>query len=212
MPASQGYATAAMSESDRRLLVMRIEPEARERVAQALAHNFAADHIGAEELEARLARVYGAATPAELAAIVADLPEVASAAALVPAEAPAAQRISALFSAQEQRVTGVVPRRLEVRGRLGYVELDLTQATFEPGLTEIDVRAFMGYVEIRFPAGVRVESRGHALFGFFSLKGGSGVEPAPCVVKITGRATFGYAEFFVKRDKKSLPPTSNGAG
>jgi len=199
-----------MNESDQRLLAKRIEPQARERVAQALAHNFAADDINAEELEARLARVYGATTPAELAAIIADLPEVvlASTATASLAKIPAAQRISALFSAQEQRMTGVVPRRLEVRGRLGYVELDLTQATFEPGLTEIDVHAFMGYVEIRFPAGVRVESAGHALFGFFSLKGAAGEAPSPCVVKITGRATFGYAEFVARRDKKALRPTS----
>ncbi len=198
-----------MSESDRRLPARRIDPEARERVAHALAHNFAADHLDADELESRLARVYAATTPTELESIVADLPAVAQAsAAVVPAKAPEAHRISALFSAQEQRLTGAVPRRIELRGSLGYIELDLTQATFEPGLTEIDVRAFMGYVEIRFPAGVRVESGGHALFGFFSLKGGSSTDPSPSVVKITGRATFGYAEFFVKRDKKALPPTS----
>ncbi len=197
-----------MSESQQRLPARRIEPEARERVAHALAHNFAADHLDADELEARLARVYAATTAEELAAVVADLPEVVPDAALAPAKAPEARRISALFSAQEQRVTGMVPRRLELRSKWGYVELDLTRATFEPGLTEIDVRAFMGYVEIRFPADVRIESGGHALFGFFSLKGGSGDTPSPCVVRITGRATFGYAEFFVKRDKKALPPTS----
>jgi hypothetical protein len=199
-----------MSDSHQRLPARRIEPEARERVAHALAHNFAADHLDADELESRLTRVYAATTPAELESIVADLPAVAQAsdAAVVPAKAPEAHRISALFSAQEQRLTGAVPRRIELRGSLGYIELDLTQATFEPGLTEIDVRALMGYVEIRFPPGVRVESGGHALFGFFSLKGGSGNAQSPSVVKITGRATFGYAEFFVKRDKKALPPTS----
>ncbi len=194
-----------MSTPDERLSSLRIAPAARERVAQALSRHFAEDHIDTRELEARLARVYAATTAAELDAIVADLPTTtAEAAALAPAKAPA-ERISALFSGQEQRITGVVPRRLEVRGRLGYVELDLTKASFAPGLTEIDVRAFMGYVEIRLPAGVRIENHGGALFGFFSLKGRGASDEAPALLRITGRATFGYAELFVRRDQPVLP-------
>jgi predicted membrane protein len=76
------------------------------------------------------------------------------------------------------------------------VELDLTEATFEPGVTTIDVRAFMGYVQIRFPAGVRVESAGRALFGYFAIKGGAPGN-APSVVRITGRAALGFAEVFL---------------
>jgi hypothetical protein len=179
------------------------EPDARERVVAVLTRHFADDRISAEELEARLERVYHATTGAELEAVVADLPAalpaVATRAHLV--EAPPAPRISALFSGQEERLTGVVPRELQLRARLGYVELDLTRATFEPDLTVIDVRAFMGYVQIRLPAGVRAESRGRALFGFFSLKGPArpGAEDSPSVVRITGRATFGFAECFVGR-------------
>ena len=99
-------------------------------------------------------------------------------------------RVAAQLSAVERQWSGVVPRRLEVRGRLGYVELDLTGATFEPGVTVIDVRAFMGYVQIRFPAGVRVECLGRAFAGFFSLKGAAraGAAEEPRVVQIVGRA------------------------
>ncbi len=176
----------------------------------ALTRHFAADRITAEDLEERLERVYHATTASQLEAIVADLPATlpADASPAVPAEGAQAQRISALFSGQEQRVTGVVPPQLEVRSRLGYVELDLTRATFAPGVTSIDVRAFMGYVQIRFPAGVRVECRGHALFGFFSLKGGSesDAEDSPSVVRITGRASFGFAECFAGQGRAALPP------
>ncbi len=199
-----------MDESNR-LAPRSIASEARERVAQTLTHHFAADHIDAEELELRLARVYDAKTAAELASIAADLPAIAPDPAAI-ATKPAGRRIAALFSAQEQQLTGVVPRRLEICGRLGYVELDLTRATFEPGLTEIDVRAFMGYVQIRFPADVQVESDGHALFGFFSVHGSRCLSPQaavpPCVVKITGRATFGFAEFFVQKSERALLPGS----
>ena len=84
---------------------------------------------------------------------------------------------------------------LPLRARLGYVELDLTGARFEAGLTTIDVRTFMGYVQLLLPAGVRVESSGRAILGFFALKGtGAGDGP---VVRITGRAALGFAEAIV---------------
>ncbi len=186
---------------DDRLPAPPLQPEARERVVDTLTRLFAEDRITSEDLEARLERVYRATSARQLEAVVADLPAALPAvgASAVPAPTGASQRIGALFSGQEQRVTGVVPRELEVRSRFGYVELDLTRATFEPGVTEIDVRAFMGYVQIRLPAGVRVDCRGHAVFGFFSLKGArrAGGEDAPAVVRITGRASFGFAECFV---------------
>ena len=189
-----------------------LDPAARERVVEVLSRHFADDRISAEDLEVHLERVYRATTAAQLDAVIADLPESSPAGAslAVRTEQQVAQRISALLSGQEQRMTGVVPPRLEVRSRLGYVELDLTRATFAPGVTEIDVRALLGYVQIRFPAGVRVECLGQAVLGFFSLKGASrsGGEDAPSIVRIAGRATLGFAECFIAK-AKSLPPGSD---
>lgn len=176
---------------------------ARDRVVDVLKRNFANANLTEAGLEARLQRVYAATASHELEAIVADLPAYpAAATAALRSGLATGSRISALLSGQERKVAGVVPRELELRARLGYVELDLTQAAFEPGVTTIDVRSFMGYVQIRFPAGVRVESNGRALFGFFSLKdaGHPGAGDAPdarSLVRITGRATLGFAEGFV---------------
>jgi len=156
---------------------------ARERVIEILTRHFANDDLTEADLEARCQAVYAAQTSRELDAIVADLPT---------AVAHEATDVTAVFSGQERKLAGVVPRELRLRARLGYVELDLREATFEPGVTTIDVRAFMGYVQIRLPAGVRVESSGRALFGFFAIKGPAG--DAPRIVRITGRATFGFAE------------------
>jgi hypothetical protein len=190
-------------------------PDAREGVVDALTRLFADDRISEADLEARLERVYRATSVAELEAVLADLPAAVptTAAHATRTDTRRVQRISALFSSQEQRLTGVVPRQLQLRGRLGYVELDLTGATFEPGLTEIDVRAFMGYVQIRFPAGVRVDSHGRALFGYFALKGASeaGADSAS-VVRVTGRATFGFAECRVGGGRRALPHGDDAAG
>lgn len=126
---------------------------------------------------------------------------------LVPAEAePNAElepvlgtRILGLLSGQERKLEGVVPREMTLRARLGYVELDLTSARFQPGVTTIDVDAMLGYVQIRFPPGVRVESNGHAVIGFFAFKGGAAPQDtatsdAQPVVHVTGGAFLGFAE------------------
>lgn len=172
----------------------------RDRVVDVLTRYFANDELTEAELDARLQRVYAATTRGELEAIIADLPALAGPETRpVPAAQFRGTEIAALFSGQERRLTDVVPRDLRLRARLGYVELDLTQARFEAGITTIDVRAFMGYVEIRLPAGVRVESLGRALFGYFAVKdsGASGASADAPVVRITGRAAVGYTEVFL---------------
>lgn len=164
----------------------------------ALTRHYANDELSDADLEARLERVYAATTLLELHAVLADLPALTSPGAADHPDA-AVQKprdITAWFSGHDQKVTGVVPRELRVRARLGYVRLDLTRATFEPGVTVIDVRSILGYVQIGLPPGVRVESEGRALFGFFALKGAgaSDVGPAASVVRFTGRAILGFAE------------------
>jgi hypothetical protein len=111
-------------------------------------------------------------------------------------------RILGLLSGQERKLEGVVPREMTLRARLGYVELDLTNARFQPGVTTIDVDAILGYVQVTFPAGVRVESDGHAVIGFFSFKGGGAPQAAETsdvpVVRVTGGAMLGFAEGITK--------------
>jgi hypothetical protein len=183
-----------------------LPPEARDRAVDVLTHSYANDQLTEEQLETLLDRVYRATTLAELQSLIGNLPvpqavggeggstELAGQASSALASPPV--RVRALLSGHERKVTGVVPRRLELRARLGYVEMDLTHATFEPGVTEIDARAHMGYVEIRLPGDVQVENDGGAIFGYFALKGSGSPETVRSdrVVRITGRAIMGYAE------------------
>jgi hypothetical protein len=186
-----------------------IPPEARDHAVDVLARRFASDQLSEEQLETLLDRVYRANTLAELDNLIADLPvprdkdveggSTDVAAAGSSALEPQPVRIRSVLSGQERRITGVVPRRLELRARLGYVELDLTHATFEPGLTEIDARALMGYVQIRLPGDVQIDNEGAAILGFFALKGaglGAGADTGR-IVRVTGRAIMGFAECLV---------------
>jgi predicted membrane protein len=100
--------------------------------------------------------------------------------------------IRATLSGQERKLAGTVPQELLLVARMGYVELDLRDAVFPPGVTVIDVRSFIGYVEIRLPEGIRVENHGSALFGYFAVRGLD--EDSDSIVRITGRAVCGYAE------------------
>lgn len=171
-----------------------VPSEARERVVQILTRHFANDDLTDDDLDARLQLVYAAKTPSELDAIISDLPALpGTPAAAVPARRDA--EIRALFSGQERKIAGPMPRDLKLRVAIGYVELDLREATFEPGVTTIDVRTMMGYAEIRLPAGVRVESEGRALFGYFATKGTP--EDSARIVRITGRSLFGYTECYL---------------
>src|SRR5262245_50761154 len=170
----------------------------RHRVAEVLTRHFANNELTEQELETRLHRVYTATSRQDLDLLLADLPVPA-----IDSEADDGGRISSsdiseILSGHETKLTGVVPSKLRLRVQLGYIELDLTGATFEPGVTTIEVDAFMGYVQVRFPPGIQAESRGHALFGFFSFKGTdappAGDVNARALVRVTGRVTFGFAE------------------
>lgn len=199
--------------SDRPVPPAPLPPEARDRAVDVLAQSYANDQLSEEQLETLLDHVYQATTLAELQSLIANLParrpgegnavDVAASASSA-LEAPV-ERIRAALSGQERKITGVVPRRLDLRARLGYVELDLTQATFEPGVTEINARALMGYVQIRLPGDVQIENEGGAIFGFFALKGRGSPEAAVSgrIVRVTGRAFMGFAECLVR---------SSGAG
>lgn len=159
----------------------------RERAIETLTGHFAEGVLSQDELEARFERVYQARTRTELAAVTADLPARR-------AVEPAPGRISALLSGHEANFEGPVPARLVVRARAGYAEVDLTRAVFGPGVTEIDVRSFAGYVQLYLPAGVTVETDGGALAGYFAVRGTPRPRSSRAVVRITGRATFGFVE------------------
>jgi len=159
----------------------------RERAVALLTRHFANDVLTEADFEARLEIAYSATSARELEAITADL----------PSQVPSGQ-ITAFFSGQERKLAGAVPRDLTIRSRLGYVELDLTGATFKTGVTTIAASAFMGYVQIRLPSGVRVDSAGRALFGYFSLKGASA--DSGSVVRIVGRPIFGFVEAIIGED------------
>ncbi len=179
-----------------------VSPAARERVVALLTERYAQDDLTLEEFERRATAAYAARTPDELAALTADLAD---------AKLPAGR--SSLPSMNVGVVLGsivrdmhAVPRVLDVRTVLGNVELDLTHATFAPGVTEISLHAFMGNIEIQLPPHVGVEDHVSAVLGSFEYRrhprAASWVEShhVTSVVRFTGRVTMSSAEVVIRKD------------
>lgn len=173
--------------------------QVRERVIEALSEHFARDHLTIDELESRMTRVYAASTPQEVNALLDGLPALTTASPLPATADPYAvapkmrERLVAVMSGIVRRGLWVIPRRLRVVAVMGGVDLDLRQATFSPGVTEIHAFVLMGGLVVRVPPGVRLETDGFAFMGGFEdrlFEPGAAGRDAP-VVRVTGVAIMG---------------------
>jgi hypothetical protein len=193
--------------------------ERRERVIELLTESFARDEIGLEEFEARVEAVYVGKTALELDALVRGLEHTESsestaivlaqaeiapdggAAALVTLE-PSASRpiVRAIFSNIERCDQFVMPRSTTIEALFGNVEIDLRNATFASGITEISAKAIFGSIEIVVPADMSVEVHGSGIFGNFEGATRTIADPDSPVLRIVGSAIF--ASVVVK----TLPP------
>jgi hypothetical protein len=120
-----------------------------------------------------------------------------------PEIVPAREAIVALVGASERKGAWVVPRQVRVVSVMGGVDLDLREAQFGEGVTEIEVFALMGGVEICVPTGVRVEATGMGILGGFGITGAD-ADPGPNapVLRISGVALMGGVDAKLKKIKR----------
>lgn len=183
-------------------------------MAQVLCVHYAADHITMATLEERLALVYRSQSWEDLDRLVSDLPavseklDVGAAPIMAPSRAiPPRSFVMAFMGGVARKGSWLVPRELKIVAVMGGAEIDLREARFGPGVTDIDVTVFMGGVEIIVPRGVRVELVGGAFMGGFESDAGdaTALDPNQPVLRVTGLAVMGGVEVKVKRPgKKTL--------
>ena len=185
----------------------------RERVATTLSARFADDVLSLDEFEQRVAAVYRAESRAELDALVADLspaPTVlppATSTTAPPDSVPARDRRFAILANLEHHSMAIVPRELSVSAVFGNVELDLRDATFGAGTTEIRVRAVFGHIGLTLPAGTQVDQRASGILGSIECPKSPLATPrsgAP-VVRLTGHAILGAVEIHFGEPSPQLP-------
>jgi hypothetical protein len=179
----------------------------RERVVQTLSAYFAQDQLTLTEFEHRLERAYNVSALDQLRSLIADLPalpvhaDTQGAATAIPALVPSSEvpprgGMFAVMGAHERTGSWIVPRQLKVVVLMGYAELDLREARFGPGVTDIEVFVMMGGVGIIVPPGVRVESMGAAFMGGFELQAGdaTALSPAHPILRVGGVVVMGGVE------------------
>ena len=185
----------------------------REAAVERLSSAFAHDVIEVDEFERRVAEAYRAATRGDLIRLTADLPRSSAHAAgvAVPGEAadspaPLPVRVKGVFSSVERGGYVAVPPRMEIVAHFASIELDLRHAWFLPGVTELEIRAVMGNVEIQLPPDVEIENEGDWVLCSVSVRRPAADEAghfATSVVRLKGRAVFSNVELQGKPPKKT---------
>jgi hypothetical protein len=173
--------------------------DARDRAVAQLTQAFSDDLIGIEELESRMSQAHGAASVSEVERAVCDLVYDVPSTALAPLRSAHAdhalrrERLGAVFGGIERGGRWVVPRRLQVIAVFGGVALDLREAVFLPGVTEIHVVAAFGGVQVIVPPSLAVDVSGTAVLGGFAHLGRAPVpfQPGRPLLRVHGRATLG---------------------
>ena len=110
---------------------------------------------------------------------------------LVPPESvPDRQGVMACLSNTARNGGWALPRLFRALAIMGEVKLDLRDVHLGAGVSEIQVRAFMGNVEITVPHNLRVECDGTPFLGEFNIKRRSKSVPSPDapLIRITGGA------------------------
>jgi hypothetical protein len=172
--------------------------QAREQAIAILTEHLVEDTIDLEEFEARLTRAHSAETPDAIAAVHADLPALASAPRMSVAVARASDvrpeaSLYAVLGGITRSGAWAVPKHVSIDTVLGGAQLDLREAQFGPGVTEIKVRALLGGVQIIVPPGLAVQTEGSSILGGFDHVGRSPAHPDPDapLLRIEGVAILG---------------------
>ncbi|HSG09657.1 MAG TPA: DUF1707 domain-containing protein [Longimicrobiales bacterium] len=192
----------------------------RQATVDALCEHFANDVMSIDEFERRVELAHRASTLDDLRSLLKDLPgENLPAVPVAGVPAPATQRqyrvtsaahvkdreiVLAILGGASRKGAWTPARRNYAFSLMGGTQLDFREASLGPGVTDVQVFAIMGGVEIVVPPGVNVESHGIGLLGGFDHRGGDD-EPdmrAP-TLRITGLAVMGGVDISVRHPGES---------
>ena len=190
-----------------------------------LMEAFAEDALDVDEFERRLDLAHAASTSDDLKALLADLPTQnlptapghgSGAGVAAPADRPSysvqteaqvkeSQFVVAVMGGSSRRGHWRPARKNYAVAVMGGTELDFREAALPPGVTEVQVWAMWGGVDIIVPPGVNVESHGIALLGGFDHAGTAAGNPDPLAptIRITGVALMAGVDIAVRHPGES---------
>lgn len=195
----------------------------RNRTLHVIQDHFAHNRINMVELDRRTELAAHAESPAQLKAIIEDLPAPPEAGAAGPIEAEQAlvppaptalvpagresQRVIGVFGGPSRRGVWRPAREIKALAVFGGVDLDFRQAELQPGLTEVKCKAVFGGVTISVPPDMYVEVEGTGVMGDFSYhrKGHALPEKTDAPwIRVTGFAVLGGVEVKVPKKRNKL--------
>ncbi len=192
--------------------------ETRQATIDALCEHFANDAFPVEEFERRVEVAHRAASVDELRRLLQDLPAVNLPAVRSDGTAPAPRARPRVAPAAHERDQGFVvaimggatrkghwsPARTNFAFALmGGTELDFREAALPRGVTQVQVLAIMGGVDIIVPPGVNVESHGMGIMGGFDDAGEEEHDPSAPTLRIAGLAVMGGVDISVRHPGES---------
>ncbi|HSW28851.1 MAG TPA: DUF1707 domain-containing protein [Longimicrobiales bacterium] len=192
--------------------------ETRQATIDALCEHFANDAIPVEEFERRVEVAHRAASVDELRRLLQDLPEMNLPAVRSGGTVPGPRARRRVVPAAHERDQGFVvavmggairkghwsPARTNFAFTLmGGAELDFREAALPRGVTQVQVLAIMGGVDIIVPPGVNVESHGIGIMGGFEDAGEQDHDPSAPTLRIAGLAVMGGVDISVRHPGES---------
>ena len=183
----------------------------------ALCEHFANDVMSVEEFERRNDVAHGASSVDELRALLRDLPGGG-----LPAVRGASQTVPAGYSTispDQVRENGYAvaifggtsrtgrwtPARVNTTIAIcGGAEIDFREAALGPGVTELNIFAMWGGVEVIVPPGLNVESHGMGIMGGFEHAADQGApDPLAPTLRISGIALMAGVDITVRHPGES---------
>jgi serine/threonine protein kinase len=190
---------------------MRVAKTGRQAAIDRLGLHYAHSTIDLAEFERRVEKVQIVQEQAELDRLLADLPPLqieqvpatpqVSGALAVPHTTP----IVSIFGSVVRKGRWAPGRDLRVITVFGSAELDLREATLQPGVTELRVVCLFGNAEIIVPPGMAVEISALPVFGNVEdqARDDEPADPNAPRLRITGVVLFGNVEV-QRRSRRTL--------
>ncbi|CAA9389191.1 MAG: hypothetical protein AVDCRST_MAG75-1471 [uncultured Propionibacteriaceae bacterium] len=173
----------------------------RDQVAAVLQLAYVEGRITREEHTERLEAALAAKTFADLLPLTADLVPIptsvqhssSGSSPLVPSAGPLGEpdRMSAVLSTVKRNGNWRVRARSVANNLLGTVNLDLTEATFDAPVVEVNTTQFCGTLLLRVPLGVTIRDETTNVLGSTSIRGIGDPQPDRPTVVITGTNILG---------------------
>ncbi len=186
----------------------------RESTVSRLCDHFAHDHIDADELEKLIDQAHGATALIQLDSLLEGLPALTESIVPVRSEAVVtrdSQTVLAVMGGAERTGGWISSRKLSVFALMGGAVLDFRETPMPEGITELEIFALMGGVEIIVPPGLRVASDGFGIMGGF-VHTGDPTSPTPGadapLLRVTGIALMGGVEVIERRPGESAKDAS----